>query len=781
MFPPAHRIPIVIAAYRKEFVELAGQKADGYLARPAESIPSLRGILERLRAAATAAGRDPGSVETAGYLLSLVDRTRREALNRAKREPFVIYMMSVLSDVSLKRAGFDPELRNRISAAWRAEDYTLAGNLIPDELLDAYMLCGTREDVAAKALAFTVETGLQLPLLQPVLQEERQVEELIEAASFYAELPASARWVASAARRGGGTRRRSTVADGPSPAPGRLADDRRLGPLEATRRRLGATWEILRPFAYTASVIPVLAGAALAAVDGLFEASPFLAALAGAVLLHSGTNIVNEIYDVRQGIDTIVSPRASHAIVKGRMTERAAFTVAGLAFLLAIAVGVYLIAYRGPAIVVLGVLGLVGGWGYTAPPLQYKYRALGVPLVFLLMGPLMVVGSYFAVTGLWSPVALILSVPVGLLVAAILHGNEWRDISEDTRAGIVTLSSRIGRDWAHYGYVGLVLGRLHHARPVGRLLAAAAADAPRDRLAPLPRPGGPVGRAGRHGPGPCDRDDRPADRSTAPRVRGAAGHRAPARRGPAWLTPETPRGGGPRRLERRPPASSRSPSASRAAGTAFGATFRGPRDRFWTRMTWTGASLGGLALALSGRSRAARLRWWHVPLGLLSATILYVDLPGRRPVRPPIRPEGGRSRSDEIYALRSPPAAAGDRRPAGDRHRAGRRALLARPRPGGADAPVRTLARRGPRRRRRTAESTWRRGTSRSSGRPASRARTGARCTRPACRLGALVVSHVAWDVWIFLDPADRRRSRSSRHPDHGRRRKMQPISCPAC
>ena len=48
--------------------------------------------------------------------------------------------------------------------------------------------------------------------------------------------------------------------------------------------------------------------------------------------------------------------------------------------------------------------------------------------------------------------------PGRLLVAAILHGNEWRDISEDTRAGIVTLSSRVGRDWAHYGYVGLVLG-----------------------------------------------------------------------------------------------------------------------------------------------------------------------------------------------------------------------------------------------------------------------------------------------------------------------------------
>ena len=452
MFAPTHRIPISIAAYRKEFVALAGQKADGYLARPAESIPSLRGILERLRIAATEAGRDADSIETAGYLLSLVDRTRREALNRAKREPFVIYMMSVLSDISLGRAGFEPELRDRIAAAWRAEDYTTAGNLIPDELLDAFMLCGTREDVAAKAMAFHVDAGLGLPLLQPVLQEDAQVDALLAAATLYAEAPAPTR---ESAR----DQRAATVSSGAEmPTTGALADDRRLGRVEAGRRRLGATWEILRPFAYTASVIPVLAGAALAYVDGGFSLAPFIAALAGAVLLHSGTNIVNEVYDVRQGIDTITSPRASHAIVKGRLTERSALITAAMAFALAVVVGVYLVVLRGPAIVVLGLLGLVGGWGYTAPPLQYKYRALGVPLVFLLMGPLMVVGTYFAVTGLWSLDALILSVPVGLLVAAILHGNEWRDISEDTRAGIVTLSSRVGKEWAHYGYVALVLG-----------------------------------------------------------------------------------------------------------------------------------------------------------------------------------------------------------------------------------------------------------------------------------------------------------------------------------
>jgi 1,4-dihydroxy-2-naphthoate octaprenyltransferase len=455
MFAPTHRIPIVIAAYRKAFVELAGQKADGYLARPAESIPSLRGILERLRASATAAGRDPGAIESAGYLLSLVDKTRREALNRAKREPFVIYMMSVLSDVSLRRAGFDHELRDRIAAAWRAEDFTTAGNLIPDELLDAFMLCGTRDDVAAGAMAFHAQTGLQLPLLQPVLQEDRQIDELIAAAAIFASIPESAaeREAPEGVAVGVGSETNARVPATPS-----LADDRRLGFGDRLRRRAGALYEILRPFAFTASVIPVLAGAALAWVDEAWNWAPFLASLLGAVFLHAGTNIVNEVYDVRKGIDSITSPRASHAIVKGRMTEGAALIVSGAAFALAVVVGLYLIWLRGPAIIGLGSLGLLGGWGYTAPPLEYKNRGFGVPLVFLLMGPLMVEGAYYAVSGAWSLTALVLSIPVGLLVAAILHGNEWRDIREDSRAGISTLSCRIGRRWAHYGYVALVLG-----------------------------------------------------------------------------------------------------------------------------------------------------------------------------------------------------------------------------------------------------------------------------------------------------------------------------------
>ena len=464
MFPPVHRVPVYIAAYRSAFLWLAGAKADGYLARPAESIASLRRMLETLRAASVAAGRPEGAVEVAGYLLTLVDRSRREALNRAKREPFVIYMMSVQSDLAMRRAGLDPELKDRVAAAWRAEDYHRAANLIPDDLLDAFMLCGTREEVAAGAAAYH-QAGMGLPLLQPVLQTEDQVREVLAAAVEYgqaAHAPAAAPAApvgpvgpsavdpsTAAAEHAGGASEATVGAERRQ-----VGAARRVG----VARRVGAWVEIARPFSFTASTVPVAAGGALAALDGRLDWPLFVAALIAAVLLHVGTNVTNEIYDVRKGIDSITSPRASHALLKGRLSEHEAFALAAAAFAGSAGIGLWLVAARGWPVALLGVLGLVGGLGYTAPPLEYKFHALGPPLVFLLMGPLMVVGSYYVSSGTFTWAALVASLPVGLLVTAILHGNEWRDVSEDARAGISTVSIRAGRHFAHELYLALVIG-----------------------------------------------------------------------------------------------------------------------------------------------------------------------------------------------------------------------------------------------------------------------------------------------------------------------------------
>ena len=434
MFQPPHRIPIYIAAYRTPFLDLCGEKADGYLARPAESLPAFQKMRVRVLESARAQGRAEGDIDFRGYLLCLFDRSRQEAVNRAKREPFVIYMISVLSDISMKRAGFDPALRSQIAAAWRAEDYHRAGELIPDDLLDAFILCGTVKEVAARAAAYH-DAGMDVPLLQPILQETAQVEAVLDAAVAYASQEATAATAPALAAPSGAGKER----------PG-------LG------RRLGGAWEVVRPFSFTASLLPVSVGGAVALSQGRMQWPLFLAALLGALGLHIGTNVINEIYDVRHGIDSITSPRMSMAILKGRLSERDAFVVAWSGFILALLMGIFLLLQRGWPIVLLGLIGFIGGYFYTAPPFQYKYRALGLPLVFTLMGPLMVIGSYYAVTGKFDANLLVASLPVGLLVTAILHGNEWRDIAEDSRHGFTTLSAQVGRDAAHWVYVMLVLG-----------------------------------------------------------------------------------------------------------------------------------------------------------------------------------------------------------------------------------------------------------------------------------------------------------------------------------
>jgi hypothetical protein len=88
-----------------------------------------------------------------------------------------------------------------------------------------------------------------------------------------------------------------------------------------------------------------------------------------------------------------------------------------------------------------------------------------------------------------------------------------------------------------------------------------------------------------------------------------------------------------------------------AAQTAFAATFRGPRAQFWSRMTMTGLTLGCYALALRAPLRATRIRPRDVVLGLLSAASLYLTFQvGDRFARRFV-PSGERDIAD-IYTLR---------------------------------------------------------------------------------------------------------------------------------
>jgi 1,4-dihydroxy-2-naphthoate octaprenyltransferase len=123
--------------------------------------------------------------------------------------------------------------------------------------------------------------------------------------------------------------------------------------------------------------------------------------------------------------------------------------------LLAVLIGLYMVSLRGWPLLLLGLVGVLGAWGYTGGQINYKSRGLGILLVFLLMGVLLIGGAYYVVTGDYSLRVFWLSLPFSLLSSLLLLSNELRDYETDLAEGIRTLSVRLGYDFGVRLYYGL--------------------------------------------------------------------------------------------------------------------------------------------------------------------------------------------------------------------------------------------------------------------------------------------------------------------------------------
>ncbi|MFH1613609.1 MAG: 1,4-dihydroxy-2-naphthoate octaprenyltransferase [Planctomycetota bacterium] len=222
--------------------------------------------------------------------------------------------------------------------------------------------------------------------------------------------------------------------------------------------RLTIWFQALRPFSFTASMTPVALGAALALASSepaRWNILPLV--VLSTLLLHAGTNTLNDYFDFKKGIDKDHTYGSSRVLVD-RLMEPAALLKASIAMFLAAALlGLVLIALRGAPILLLGLIGLAGGILYTASPIAYKYHALGDLLVFFLMGPLIVLGSFFTLTGRVQWHVFWVSLPLAMLVTAILSANNLRDIQHDTSANIKTLASLLGHNIARIEYCLLLL------------------------------------------------------------------------------------------------------------------------------------------------------------------------------------------------------------------------------------------------------------------------------------------------------------------------------------
>jgi 1,4-dihydroxy-2-naphthoate octaprenyltransferase len=213
-----------------------------------------------------------------------------------------------------------------------------------------------------------------------------------------------------------------------------------------------------RPFSFTASIIPVLVGSACAIVAGTFSPLALLLCLLGSVALQAGTNMVNDYYDWRLGADHSGSLGPSRVIQEGWLSPRVVLVGGSGFFVIGGLAGFALVSLAGWPILLLGLIGIPLAYGYTAPPLKLAYRGLGELNVFLLMGPLMVLGGFLVHRAVGLRIASVASLPIGCLVAAILHANNIRDLDDDRALGKQTLATIVGPTWAKVEFDALVGG-----------------------------------------------------------------------------------------------------------------------------------------------------------------------------------------------------------------------------------------------------------------------------------------------------------------------------------
>lgn len=204
---------------------------------------------------------------------------------------------------------------------------------------------------------------------------------------------------------------------------------------------------ITRAAVFSMTLTSGLIGGLLAASAPSFAWTPFLLALLGVVLAHAANNMINDYFDLAGGVDTTEYVRAQyapHPILAGLISKSGLVTAILAVNAIDAAIAGYLVSVRGWPILLFAGLGLFISVFYVAPPIRLKHIALGELGVFLVWGPLMIGGTYYAAAGSVPAWVFAACLPYALLVTTVLIGKHIDKLEADKARGIRTLPVLLG-------------------------------------------------------------------------------------------------------------------------------------------------------------------------------------------------------------------------------------------------------------------------------------------------------------------------------------------------
>ena len=207
-------------------------------------------------------------------------------------------------------------------------------------------------------------------------------------------------------------------------------------------------WQLTRPHTLTAAFAPVLLGTALAIEETGIHWGLFLAMLIASLLIQAATNMFNEYYDFKRGLDNENSVGIGGAIVRHGIKPKTVLSLAFGLYGIAVLLGVYICMNTSWWVAVVGLISLAAGYLYTGGPLPIAYTPFGEIVAGFFMGVLIILISFYIQTGTVTATSVLVSVPSFLLVGAILLANNIRDLDGDKEFGRKTLAILLGRKGA---------------------------------------------------------------------------------------------------------------------------------------------------------------------------------------------------------------------------------------------------------------------------------------------------------------------------------------------
>lgn len=203
-------------------------------------------------------------------------------------------------------------------------------------------------------------------------------------------------------------------------------------------------WRLLRPHTLTASFVPVFVGTMLALNDKSFHFLLFLAMLIASILIQSATNMFNEYFDFKRGLDNENSVGIGGTIVRDGIAPKTVLRLGFIFFGVAGLLGIYICTTSSWWIAVIGLICMLFGYLYTAGPFPIAYTPFGELFAGFFMGTVIIGISYYIQTMQVTASVIWISIPIAIFIACILLANNIRDLDGDKLNGRKTIAILLG-------------------------------------------------------------------------------------------------------------------------------------------------------------------------------------------------------------------------------------------------------------------------------------------------------------------------------------------------